>query len=80
MISKKKKEVFYIIFLFLFSTTFNQYYGFMNGAPNHFYPELFRDNHAVEPPKKPEETPKNVPNAIANNIEANPTINDILDP
>jgi arylsulfatase A-like enzyme len=34
---------------------FNQFYGFMNGATNHFYPELFRDNHAVEPPKKPED-------------------------
>ena len=33
MISKKKKEVFYIIFLFLFSTTFNQYYGFLGINP-----------------------------------------------
>ena len=32
---------------------FNQFYGFMNGATDHYYPELFRDNHAVDPPGRP---------------------------
>ena len=32
---------------------FNQFYGFMNGATDHFYPELFHDNHAIEPPARP---------------------------
>ena len=34
---------------------FNQFYGFMNGATDHYYPELFRDNHAVDPPGRPED-------------------------
>jgi len=34
---------------------FNQFYGFMNGATDHYYPELVRDNHAVFPPATPEE-------------------------
>ena len=34
---------------------FNQFYGFMNGATDHFYPELVRDNHSVPPPATPEE-------------------------
>ena len=34
---------------------FNQFYGFMNGATDHYYPELVRDNHAVLPPATPEE-------------------------
>ncbi len=34
---------------------FNQFYGFMNGATDHFYPELVRDNHSVPPPATPED-------------------------
>ena len=34
---------------------FNQFYGFMNGATDHYYPELIRDNHSVLPPATPEE-------------------------
>lgn len=34
---------------------FNQFYGFMNGATDHFWPELIRDNHPVAPPATPEE-------------------------
>jgi arylsulfatase len=34
---------------------FNQFYGFMNGSTDHFYPELIRDNHATEPPATPEQ-------------------------
>ncbi len=34
---------------------FSQFYGFMNGATDHFYPELFQDNHSVAPPATPEE-------------------------
>lgn len=34
---------------------FNQFYGFMNGATDHFYPELVHDNHFIDPPKTPEE-------------------------
>ena len=34
---------------------FNQFYGFMNGATDHYYPELVRDNHPVLPPAAPEE-------------------------
>ena len=34
---------------------FNQLYGFMNGATDHYCPELVRDNHAVFPPATPEE-------------------------
>ncbi len=33
---------------------FNQFYGFHNGAADHFYPELVRDNHFVDPPDTPE--------------------------
>ena len=33
MISKKKKEIIYIIFLFLFSIFFNQYYGYLGINP-----------------------------------------------
>ncbi len=34
---------------------FDQFYGFMNGAEDHYYPQLIRDNHAVPPPATPEE-------------------------
>ncbi|MFV2044316.1 MAG: arylsulfatase [Anaerolineales bacterium] len=34
---------------------FNQFYGFLNGATDHFYPELIRDNHSVAPPATPEQ-------------------------
>jgi len=34
---------------------FNQFYGFMNGAADHYYPQLIQDNHAVFPPAAPEE-------------------------
>lgn len=34
---------------------FNQFYGFLNGATDHFYPELVRDNHAIDPPGLPDE-------------------------
>ena len=34
---------------------FNQFYGFMNGATDHYYPELVRDNHAIPPPAGPED-------------------------
>lgn len=34
---------------------FNQFYGFMNGATDHFYPELVHDNHAVLPPGSPDD-------------------------
>jgi len=34
---------------------FNQFYGFHNGATDHFYPELVRDNHFIDPPGTPEE-------------------------
>ena len=37
------------------SRGFNQFYGFMNGATDHFYPELVRDNHSVDPPATPED-------------------------
>jgi arylsulfatase A-like enzyme len=33
---------------------FNQFYGFMNGATDHFYPELVRDNHFIDPPDTPD--------------------------
>lgn len=33
---------------------FNQFYGFHNGATDHFYPELVRDNHSVDPPGTPD--------------------------
>jgi len=34
---------------------FNQFYGFHNGATDHFYPELIRDNHFVDPPSTPDQ-------------------------
>ena len=34
---------------------FNQFYGFMNGATDHYYPQLVRDNHTVLPPATPEQ-------------------------
>jgi len=34
---------------------FERFYGFMEGLTDHYYPELFQDNHAVAPPKSPEE-------------------------
>lgn len=34
---------------------FNQFYGFHNGATDHFHPELVRDNHFIEPPITPEQ-------------------------
>jgi len=34
---------------------FNQFYGFMNGATDHYYPQLVHDNHAVLPPAAPED-------------------------
>lgn len=34
---------------------FNQFYGFMNGAADHYYPELVHDNHTAPPPAAPEE-------------------------
>lgn len=29
---------------------FDRFYGFMNGAADHFHPELVHDNHCVDPP------------------------------
>jgi len=34
---------------------FERFYGFMGGETHQYYPELVYDNHAVEPPKTPEE-------------------------
>jgi arylsulfatase len=34
---------------------FNQFYGFLNGATDHFYPELVHDNHFTTPPATPEQ-------------------------
>jgi arylsulfatase A-like enzyme len=34
---------------------FERFYGFMGGETHQYYPELTYDNHAVEPPKTPEE-------------------------
>jgi arylsulfatase len=34
---------------------FERYYGFLGGDTHQYYPELTYDNHAVEPPKTPEE-------------------------
>jgi arylsulfatase A-like enzyme len=34
---------------------FERYYGFLGGETNQWYPELVEDNHAVEPPRTPEE-------------------------
>ena len=37
------------------SRGFERYYGFLQGETNQFYPELFYDNHPVDPPRTPEE-------------------------
>ncbi|MFI0777654.1 arylsulfatase [Streptomyces sp. NPDC021212] len=37
------------------SRGFERYYGFLEAETDSFYPELFHDNHAVDPPKTPEE-------------------------
>ncbi|WP_421108413.1 arylsulfatase [Streptomyces sp. NEAU-S77] len=37
------------------SRGFERYYGFLEAETDSFYPELFYDNHAVDPPKTPEE-------------------------
>ncbi|MGO4758432.1 sulfatase-like hydrolase/transferase, partial [Streptomyces sp. 2MCAF27] len=37
------------------SRGFERYYGFLEAETDSFYPELFYDNHAVDPPKSPEE-------------------------
>ncbi len=34
---------------------FERYYGFMEGLTDQFYPELFYDNHPVDPPRSPED-------------------------
>ncbi len=34
---------------------FDRYYGFMQGETDQFYPELYRDNHLVDPPTTPDE-------------------------
>jgi arylsulfatase A-like enzyme len=34
---------------------FDRYYGFLQGETHQFYPELFCDNHPVDPPQKPDE-------------------------
>lgn len=34
---------------------FERYYGFLGGDTNQWYPELVYDNHAIEPPKAPED-------------------------
>ena len=34
---------------------FNRFYGFLGGAADHYYPELVRDNHHIEPPARPED-------------------------
>ncbi len=34
---------------------FDRFYGFMMGETDHFHPDLFADNHPVEPPRRPEE-------------------------
>lgn len=34
---------------------FEQYYGFLEGLTDQFFPELVQDNHRVDPPKTPEE-------------------------
>ncbi len=33
---------------------FDRFYGFMMGETDHFHPDLFADNHPVEPPSRPE--------------------------
>ncbi|GAA1088214.1 MULTISPECIES: arylsulfatase [Streptomyces violaceusniger group] len=37
------------------SRGFERYYGFLEAETDSFHPELFYDNHAVDPPKTPEE-------------------------
>ncbi|MFD7501804.1 arylsulfatase [Streptomyces sp. NPDC059850] len=37
------------------SRGFERYYGFLEAETDSFYPELFYDNHAVDPPKTPED-------------------------
>jgi arylsulfatase len=34
---------------------FERFYGFMEGLTDHYYPELFEDNHVVAPPASPDE-------------------------
>jgi len=34
---------------------FNRFYGFMQGEADQFYPELFYDNHPIDPPYGPED-------------------------
>lgn len=34
---------------------FERFYGFMEGATDHFYPELTHDNHRIDPPSRPED-------------------------
>ena len=34
---------------------FDRYYGFLQGETDQFVPELFHDNHAVDPPRTPEQ-------------------------
>ena len=34
---------------------FDRYYGFLQGETDQYVPELFHDNHAVDPPRTPEE-------------------------
>ena len=34
---------------------FDRFYGFMQGETDHFHPELYADNHAVEQPANPED-------------------------
>lgn len=33
---------------------FDRFYGFMQGETDHFHPELYADNHLVDPPGRPE--------------------------
>lgn len=34
---------------------FDRFYGFMQGETDHFHPELYADNHLIEPPSRPED-------------------------
>lgn len=34
---------------------FGRYYGFLQGETSQFYPELYCDNHPIDPPRRPEE-------------------------
>lgn len=34
---------------------FDRFYGFLGGDTNQYYPDLIHDNHAVEPPRTPEQ-------------------------